>query len=102
MIERREAVQALREMNESGILSPVLESVLDDIAICIEAEEDLGIHIWGVDDEEFLPIMEAEYMPAEEPSPELKAKIEKIINRYGFRGCDEENQVRIIWGIEEE
>ena len=62
MISRKEAISVLYgiingqyfEEELEGKVGKELENALTDIANCIEAEEVLGIHSWGMDDEEWV------------------------------------------------
>lgn len=51
MPTRLQAVRKLYDLINSGILAEDLEQDLRDIANCIEAEENLGIFLWGADDD---------------------------------------------------
>lgn len=50
-ITREEAVGVLNRVSGSGILDDDLEDLLGEIATCISAEEELGIFLWGADDD---------------------------------------------------
>lgn len=49
-ITRKEAIKTIYDIMNSGILSEELENALQDIANCIEYEND-GLFLWGADDE---------------------------------------------------
>ena len=49
-ITRKEAIKTIYDIMNSGILSEELENALQDIANCIEHEND-GLFLWGADDE---------------------------------------------------
>lgn len=53
MITRDNAVEAIMEIINAGILREDLEEELNEIMHCIDAEQDLGIHAWGMPDEEW-------------------------------------------------
>ena len=50
-ITRHEAVEAIYELLNSGILNEKLEEKLEDVASCIDAEETHNIFLWGADRE---------------------------------------------------
>ena len=52
MITREQAVEVLYMLINSGILDVHFDESLQEIANCIEAEEELGLHIWGAPSED--------------------------------------------------
>lgn len=64
MPTRMEAARVLYQLINSGILSDDLETDLQNIAQCIEAEEKKEVFLWGVEDDDW----QALYMHRE---PEL-------------------------------
>lgn len=50
-ITREEAVGVLHRASGSGILDDDLEDMLEEVATCISAEEEMGIFLWGADDD---------------------------------------------------
>ena len=56
MITRQKAVRALYAVINCGIIDEDLEMSLQDIANCIEDETYLGIHAWGMSDEEYMKL----------------------------------------------
>jgi hypothetical protein len=49
MITREQAIYAIYEIINSGIIDMELETRLQDIANCIDAEN-YGVHLWGTDE----------------------------------------------------
>lgn len=56
MPTRMEAVRVLYQLINSGILSDDLETDLQNIANCIEAEEKKEIFLWGAKDDDWLEL----------------------------------------------
>ena len=50
MITREQAIYAIYEIINSGIIGMELETRLQDIANCIDAEN-YGVHLWGTERE---------------------------------------------------
>ena len=83
MITRSEAIDALCEMENSGILDKGLEKSLHEISICIELEEKLGIHAWGAPNSEIGKL----FIAYRTDLPEFDAKMQEqkqIIEKYSF------------------
>lgn len=56
MPTRMEAVRVLYQLINSGILSDDLETDLQNIANCIEAEEKKGVFLWGAKDDDWVEL----------------------------------------------
>ena len=81
MIKRNEAVQFLDALMASGMFSGEVNTALNDIIGCIQAEED-NLHIWGVDDEDVEDLYSTpkeEYM-----TDEYKVHIDELYGKYSF------------------
>lgn len=79
-ITRDDAIQALYEVINSGIIDRELTGKLEDIATCIDAEDD-SIHIWGAEDdaEELFTAYREDLL-----TEKLRERLFKIRNKYIF------------------
>lgn len=87
MPTRKEAIETLYELINSGILSEDISSKLEDIAKCIEVEDsenNLGISLWGVLEDDWVELVIA--YREDLWTDELKAKIQAIYEKYRIRG----------------
>ena len=83
MITRQEAVSVIYAIINSGIISEDLEDALQDIANCIEDEETLQIHSWGMPEDDYMTL----HMTMRTDLPEYEEfmkKCEEIHQRYVF------------------
>lgn len=83
MISREEAVEALYDIINSGIISNDLEDTLEEIAQCIKDEEDLGIHAWDMPKDDEVRFHTA----IRNDIPEYKENLEKckeLVEEWGF------------------
>lgn len=81
LMTREEAVETLYELLESGILNDALEQEVQEIANCIE-EENNGLHIWGADLDEIITIHTPKR--ADLITPEHIKECQKICEKYAF------------------
>lgn len=81
MIGREEAIETLRNLVDTDVLSEDIQSKLDQIATCIEEEQD-GRHIWGTEDDDWmeLHIAHRDDMWTED----LYQKLNQICEKYSF------------------
>ena len=83
MISREEAVEALYDIINSGIISNELEDTLEEIAQCIKDEEDLGIHAWDMPKDDEVRF----HIAIRNDIPEYKENLEKckeLVEEWGF------------------
>ena len=83
MITRENAIDVLYEIVNSGILSEELEDDIQDIICCIEDEKDLGIHAWGMPDDEYSTLHTALRTDLPEYA-DFKMQQEEILDYYKF------------------
>lgn len=83
---REQAVQNLYELINSGILSKEVESNLEDIAKCIEAEDrenNLGISLWGAEDTDWMDLYVAKR--SDLMTPEWEQHCTKVYEKYKIK-----------------
>ena len=78
MITREQAIDALYEVVNSGILYYELEQRLSEIATAI-VYENYGIHLWGTDEDEIEDFDPYVFAPSDFEEAEVKANIEKAV-----------------------
>ena len=83
MITRQQAVSVIYEVVNSGILSDELEGNLQDVANCIEDEEMLQIHAWGMPDDDH-SMLHTAFRTDLPVYDEMMKKCEEIQKRYRF------------------
>ena len=82
MIDRQKAVEVLYDLMNSDMLGGELEDELQDIANCIEAEEN-NLHLWDADDLDVAVMMVNP--DTNDPDYErLVAKCDRIYKKYCF------------------
>lgn len=83
MITRVDAIEAIYDIINSGIISDELEDELRDVANCIQAEANWGIHAWGMPDDEYLLLCTAKRTDLPEYEEFIK-KQARIVDKYSF------------------
>ena len=91
MITRAEAISVLYgiingeyfEEELEGEFAEEFENALTDIANCIEAEDTLGIHAWGMDDEEWVFLHTAFRTDLPDFADNIR-KQNDIVKKYSF------------------
>lgn len=84
MIDRQKAVNILYALMNSDMLDSELKDELQDIAICIEAENS-DLHLWDADDLDAAVLMTNPDLNTDDPDYErLVAKCDRIYKKYCF------------------
>lgn len=83
MITRADAIEAIYEIINSGIIEDELENDLEDIAKCIKAEAEWSIHAWGMPDEEYILLCTAHRTDLPDYEEFIKKQV-AIVNKYSF------------------
>lgn len=81
MINRDDAIEVLRNLTESDILSEEIEEKLEQIILCIEEEQD-GRHIWGATSDDWTELHIA--YRSDLWTDDLAMKMENICQKYSF------------------
>ena len=87
MITRQRAVRTLYTVINCGIIDEELEMSLQDIANCIEDETYLGIHAWGMSDEEYMKLHTARRTDLPDYEDYMK-ECREIYGKYKFNDKD--------------
>ena len=87
MPTRAQAIEVLYKLMNCGILDEDLEDRLQDIANCIMAEDkehDLGIDIWGTEDNDWVDL----YVAKREDliTPEWEQHCDAVYEKYRIKG----------------
>lgn len=96
-ITRKEAIETLYDLINSGILSEEIEGKIQDIADNIENEQ-YGLHMWGADEEEYAVL----YTVKREDliTDEDRAEGQRIWEKYSFMPSPHEEE-EIIKNLQE-
>lgn len=81
MITRDDALDVLESLIIADILSPEVESKIEDIIKCIDEERD-GRHIWGATDDDWIELHIAHR--EDQWDEALTKKMENIVQKYSF------------------
>jgi len=83
MITRQEAINVLYQIMNSGIIDEELEDALQEIANCIEDENYLKIHSWGMPCNEYIKLHTSKRTDLPDYAAFIK-ECEEIYKRYSF------------------
>lgn len=83
MITRADAIEAIYEIINSGIIVDELEGDLRDVASCIKAEAEWGIHAWGMPDDDYILLCTSHRTDLPDYEDFIKKQV-AIADKYSF------------------
>ena len=101
MISREDACRTLIELVNSGIFSDEISDALEEIRLCIEAEQDRNIFLWGAKEEDWAELYTSRMNPYKSSAPyntdllkkefdEWRSLCDEIYEKYKIRSLETE------------